>query len=316
MARKGPGKAYREGISIMELADIFPDEATATAWFESVIWPEGRHCPKCGSTETIMASATSGLPYYCQGCHKTFSVRTGTALQRSKVPFRKWVSAIYLEMTSLKGVSSMKLHRDIGVTQKTAWFMLHRIREAWKIGSAAFPGPVEADETHAGGARKAMKGRGPVGKSVVVGLKDRGSQSVRAKVVDDTTAQTLQGFVRENTETGAMVYTDEAGGYRGLSGDFGHEAVNHGVGEHVRGMAHTNGIESFWSMLKRAHKGVYHKISAKHLDRHVHEFAGRHNVRELDTIEQMGAAVAGMVGKGLMYQDLIAPNGLDNGARS
>ena len=316
MARKGPGKAHREGISIMELADIFPDEATATAWFESVIWPEGRHCPKCGSTETIMASATSGLPYYCQGCHKTFSVRTGTALQRSKVPFRKWVSAIYLEMTSLKGVSSMKLHRDIGVTQKTAWFMLHRIREAWKIGSAAFPGPVEADETHAGAASKAMKGRGAVGKSVVVGLKDRGSQSVRAKVVDDTTAQTLQGFVRENTETGAMVYTDEAGGYRGLSGDFGHEAVNHGVGEHVRGMAHTNGIESFWSMLKRAHKGVYHKISAKHLDRHVHEFAGRHNVRELDTIEQMGAAVAGVVGKGLMYQDLIAPNGLDSGARS
>ena len=112
-----------------------------------------------------------------------------------------------------------------------------------------------------------------------------------------------------------MVYTDETGGYRGLAGDFGHEAANHCVGEHVCGKAHTNGIESFWSMLKRAHKGVYHKISAKHLVRYVHEFAGRHNVREPDTIEQMGAAVAGMVAKRLMYQDLIAPNGLDNGAR-
>ncbi len=324
MAQKGPGKSYREGISILELADIFPDEASAAAWFEAVIWPNGRHCPRCGSVETIPAAATSGLPYYCQGCQKTFSVRTGTALERSKVTFRKWVFAIYLEMTSLKGVSSMKLHRDIKVTQKTAWFMLHRIREAWKIESASFTGPVETDETYMGGLRKNMpkstrkqlSGRGSVGKSVVVGMKDRGSKRVRAKVVGDTSASTLQGFVRENTETGAMVYTDEAGGYRGLAGDFGHEAVNHGVGEYVRGMAHTNGIESFWSMLKRAHKGVYHKISAKHLDRYVHEFAGRHNVRELDTIEQMGAAVVGMVGKRLMYRDLTADNGLDSGARS
>ena len=209
MAQRGSGKSYREGISILELADIFPDEASAAAWFEAVIWPNGRHCLRCGSIETIPASATSGLPYYCQGCHKTFSVRTGTALERSRVPFRKWVFAIYLEMTSLKGVSSMKLHRDIKVTQKTAWFMLHRIREAWKIESASLSGPLEVDEAYFGGKRRNMPkskrkhltGRGAVDKTAVVGVKDRGSKHVRAKAIDDTTAQTLQGFVRENTET-------------------------------------------------------------------------------------------------------------------
>ena len=324
MAQKGPGKSHREGISIMALADMFPDEASAAAWLESVVWPNGRHCPRCGSTKTVNASATSGLPYYCQGCKKPFSVRIGSALERSKVPLRKWVFAIYLEMTSLKGVSSMKLHRDIDVTQKTAWFMLHRIREAWKDVDTALSGPVEADEMYVRGLRKNMskakrkqlEGRGPVGKSVVAGIKDRATKQVRTKVVGDTTAETLQGFVRDHTAGGAMVYTDEAGAYAGLARDFGHEAVNHGVGECVRGQVHTNGIESFWSMLKRAHKGFYHKISAKHLDRYVRETAGRHNVRELDTIEQMGVAVIGMVSQCLMYRDLVADNGLDSGARS
>ena len=131
MARKGPGKANREGISLMELAGMFPDEAAATAWFEAVLWGDRRCCPRCGGLKTRVAAATSGLPYYCPDCQKPFSVRIGTALERSKVTLRQWVFAIYLEMTSIKGVSSMKLHRDIKVTQKTAWFMLHRIREAW-----------------------------------------------------------------------------------------------------------------------------------------------------------------------------------------
>ncbi len=324
MIQKGPGKSHREGISIMELADMFPDEASAIAWFEAVVWPNGRYCPRCGSTETFPASATSGLPYYCRGCQKPFSVRIGSALERSKVSFRKWVFAIYLEMTSLKGVSSMKLHRDVKVTQKTAWFMLHRIREAWKSVDMTFAGPVEVDETYVGGKRKNMSkakrkeltGRGPVGKMAVVGGKDRGTKRVSAKVVRDTTAQTLQGFVRDHTETGTVVYTDDAGAYTGLAPDFGHEAVKHSVGEYVRDQAHTNGIESFWSMLKRGYVGTYHKISAKHLNRYVQEFAGRHNIRELDTIEQMNAAVIGMVGNRLMYRDLIADNGLDSGARS
>ena len=140
---KAPGKAHREAISLMELADLFPDEAAAKTWFESLIWPDGRRCPRCGSADTREAAATCGLPWYCSGCHKPFSARIGTALERSRLSFRTWAFAIYLEMTSLKGVSSMKLHRDLGVTQKTAWFMLHRIREAFlNVPRAAMDGPV------------------------------------------------------------------------------------------------------------------------------------------------------------------------------
>ena len=315
MARKAPGKSHREGITIMQLADMFPDDAAASAWFESLVWPDGRHCPRCGCTETRDAAETSGLPYYCPACQRAFSVRIGTALERSKVSMRQWVFAIYLDMTSLKGVSSMKLHRDIGVSQKTAWFVLHRIREAWSAErDALFSGPVEADETYMGGRRKNMpkskrqglKGRGAVGKAAVVGAKDRTTKRVSARVVESTDAPTLQGFVRERTAPGAKVFTDESRAYEGLGSDFDHEAVNHSVGEYVRGMAHTNGIESFWSMLKRAHNGTFYKISPKHLQRYVNEFAGRHNVRDFDTLDQMASVVAGLVGKRLMYRDLIA----------
>lgn len=150
---RGPGKANREGINMMQLTAMFPDEAAATAYFESLVWPHGRYCPHCGCTETVEAAPSAKMPYRCTGCQKTFSVKIGTALERSRVSMRQWVFAIYLEMTSLKGVSSMKLHRDIGVTQKTAWFMLHRIREAWGGLKETFDGPVEADETYMGGRR-------------------------------------------------------------------------------------------------------------------------------------------------------------------
>ena len=252
-------------------------------------------------------------------------MRIGTALERSKVPLRKWVFAIYLEMTSLKGVSSMKLHRDLKVTQKTAWFMLHRLREAWSAESESlFSGPVEADETYMGGRRanmskakrKTLTGRGAVGKEAVVGTKDRETNRVAVHHIQNTDAPHVAGFIAEKTEPGATVYTDEAAAYNPLSAWFDHESVNHGTGEYVRDQAHINGMESFWSMLKRAHKGVYHKLSAKHLQRYVQEFAGRHNVRESDTIDQMGAVVAGMIGKRLCYRDLIADNGLSSGARS
>ncbi len=324
---KAPGKHYREGISIMELTDMFPTEDSARDWFESVVWPEGRYCPRCGCTHTKVAAKTSGLPYYCHGCHEAFSVKIGTALERSRVPLRKWVFAIYLEMTSLKGVSSMKLHRDIKVTQKTAWFMLQRIREAW-AGEAeeVFKGPVEVDETYFGGKRanmskakrKALKeagaGRGSVGKTAVLGIKDRETNQVAARVVQSTDAPTLQGFVEGVTDEAAKVYSDEAAAYKGIDRD--HEWVNHSVGEYVREMAHTNGMESFWSMLRRGYQGVYHKMSAKHLQRYVDEFAGRHNIREAGTMKQMQKVVARMVGKRIMYRDLIADNGLSSGARS
>ena len=326
MGKKGPGKAHRDTISLVQIADMFPDEAAATAWFESLIWPNGRHCPRCGNAETAVASETAGLPYWCGACRKHFSVRIGTALERSKVPLRKWAIAIYLEMTSLKGISSMKLHNDINVTQRTAWFMLHRIREAWSGEvSALFSGPVEVDETYIGGRRKNMStakrkalreaeaGRGAVGKSIVAGAKDRATNRVSATVVPGTDKPTLQGFVADRTADGATVYSDEHGSYQGMP--FDHETVNHGVGEYVRQQAHINGMESFWAMFKRGFHGTFHKISPKHLDRYVREFAARHNVREADTMDQMAAVVAGLVGKRLMYRELTADNGLPSGAR-
>ena len=324
--QKAPGKAHRTGISLLELNEMFPDEDSARTWFESHVWPEGRCCPRCGSGRTHEAKHAKS-PYRCTDCRAYFSVKTGTALEGSKVPLRKWVFAFYLETTSLKGVSSMKLHRDLKVTQKTAWFMLHRIRKVWALDKAAgFSDPVEVDETYVGGKRKDMSnaqrrepaeqgvGRGAVDKTAVVGIKDREIKHVRAKVVGRTDKPTLQGFVVKHTAPGATVYTDEATAYQGLP--FKQEAVKHSVSEYVRGMAHTNGAESFRSMLKRAHMGTFHKLSPKHLDRYVQEFAGRQNMREKDTIDQMADVASGTVGKQLTYEKLIADNGLSSGARS
>ena len=298
----------------MRLADMFPDEKTAREWFEAHVWPDGRRCLHCGSDGTTEKPSGKPLPYWCGACPQHFSVRTGTVLERSKVPLRKWAFAIYLEVTSLKGVSSMKLHRDIGVTQKTAWFMLHRLREAWaQHGAGPFDGPVEVDETYMGGREKNMSkakrreifGRGPAGQTMVMGAKDRATNAIAAQVVDRKDRETMQGFVACHAAPNAKVYTDTAGGYAGLTG-FDHEQVNQDIGEYARQQAHTNGVESFWSMLKRAHKGTFHKISPKHLQRYVNEFAGRHGIREQDTIDQMHAVVAGMVGRRLMYRELVA----------
>ncbi len=310
MPHKSPGKSDRTGISLMELADMFPTEESAEEWFEARVWPDGRFCPSCGSTRTHDAGHNH-MPYRCSDCRSYFSVKTATVTRKSHIPLRKWVFAIYMHLTSLKGVSSMKLHRDISVSQPAAWFMLQRIREAWKNNELPFAGPVEIDETYMGGKernkhskKKLHAGRGPVGKSAIVGAKDRKTNKIKAAVVKATDAKTLQSFVVATAIAGATVYTDDAAAYKGMP--FDHESVRHSVGVYVSGMAHTNGIESFWATLKRAHKGVYHKMSHKHLQRYVNEFSGRHGIRERDTLNQMQAVVSWVAGKRLSYKDLVA----------
>ena len=326
---KAPGKAHREALSVVEIMRMFPDNETAEAWFAKHRWPDGVYCPACGSDNVQVGAASKTQPYRCRErkCRRRFSVKTGTVMQSSNLDYQIWAIASYLCLTDLKGVSSMKLHRDLNITQKSAWHLAHRLRKAFEPGKTVLcAGPVEADETYIGGKRKNMsnakrkelagQGRGAVGKAAVVGVKDRETKRVVARHVEGTDAEHLAGHVAKHVGMGSKVYTDEGAAYNALDPFYDHESVNHSAGEYVRGEAHTNGIESFWSMMKRGYQGTYHKMSPKHLDRYVSEFSGRHNVREHNTIDQMTGVVTGMAGKRLRYSDLIADNGLPSGARS
>ncbi len=316
MPQPGPGKAHRCGITLKDLFRRFPNDAVAEEWFIQNRWPNGIACPRngCGSMNVLTKTKHKNMRFQCRDCRKFFSVRTGMPMEHSKLGLQTWLIAMYLQSTSLKGVSSMKLHRDLGITQKSAWFLAHRVREMWRRNDAkddVFLGPIEADEAFIGGKvgkmsasrRKKFKGLGPfANKTAVAGVKDRHTKQVRVEVFDIVTGDALRRFVGRHREDGTPLYTDESAAYEHLEN---HDAVKHHVREYVRGQIHTNGIESFWSMLKRGYVGTYHRMSFEHLPRYVTEFEARHNCRPYDTEEQLALMVRGAEGRVLTYADLV-----------
>jgi len=300
-------------ISTFELFALIPDAETARLYLESRLWPEGVTCPTCAGRERI--TTRKGGFYRCNRCETDFTVRTGTIFERSHVPLHKWVYAMYLVVTARKGISSMQLAKEIGVTQKTAWFMLQRLREACSGKMDKLSGLIEVDECFVGGkeankheSKKLRAGRGSVGKTAVVGLRERGGRTI-AFPVENTDKEALQGAVLDNVEIGSKVMTDEASGYQGMDGLFySHETVNHGAGEYKRNAVHTNGIESVWALLKRGVYGTWHHISAKHVGRYVNEVTFRLNAGNVanHTLARLDSFIAAVDGQRLTYKRLTA----------
>ena len=300
-------------ISTFELFQMFPDQESARAYFEAKRWPNGATCPACGEAERI--GTRKGGFYRCNACLLDFTIRTGTIFERSHVPLHKWVYAMYLLVTARKGISSLQLAKEIGITQKSAWFVLHRLREACGDDLGKLQGIVEIDETYVGGIeankhehKKLKRGRGTVGKTAVVAMRERKTGKLKAMTVSDVDMDTLHRKVHQHVDVGAMLHTDEAGVYRGLGGlFFNHETVNHSEGEYVRDGVTTNGVESVFAVMKRGLIGVYHHASKKHLSRYVDEFAFRLNDGNVKrhTLYRLDSFIEGVAGKRLTYKALI-----------
>jgi transposase-like protein len=296
----------KEFNSFLDVIQQFPTEQTCREFFEKMRWNGHIVCPHC-QTDKIY-KFQSGKLYKCATCKKQFTVKVGTIFEDSALPLQKWFYAIYLVTAHKKGLSSHQLARDIKVTQKTAWHMLHRIRHAMKVKSFAKPmtGTVEADETYVGGkGHHGKRGRGSENKIAVFGIIERGGKLV-SQPVKRVNAKTLKGIIRQNVSKKATIMTDEWTAYTGLGNEFSkHGIVNHGRKEYVNGSVHVNNMENFWSLLKRGITGIYHHVSPEHLHRYCDEFEYRYNSREIKDTQRFTSLLNTCEGR-LMYRNLIA----------
>ncbi len=303
--------------TLIDAVRYFGDPDVCLSFVAGLRWPDGPVCPACGAAEPSFLS-TRRL-WKCRGCQKQFSVKVGTIFEDSPIGLDKWLPALWMVGNCKNGVSSYEVARALGVTQKTAWFMAHRIRLAMQTGSfRKLGGEVEVDETFIGGSARFMHktkrarvvkgGRGMVGKVAVMGLLERhgddGHSRVVTRVVGDTKTRTLHDKVTEHVTPGAEVFTDALASYRHLDAQYVHRVIDHAEA-YAKGRIHTNGLENFWSLLKRAIKGTYVSVEPFHLFRYLDEQSFRYNARKLTDAMRFVRVLRGIIGKRLTYGRLI-----------